>query len=221
MQGAYKDQQGNCSWWLRSPGPNSLSTTYVNSDGSINDIGYYVNNDWGGVRPALWINLESTNQESILTSALQFTDTEEKIIPEQPAYFSYSYDYTSEVLDKQCALEITKDGKKLYSETGAQAIVLVVKSLEGLDPQIYGMNVINEWGIGSKEQNNGILLVLAVDDQALQISTGSGIDMILNDAVCGDILDENMSHFSEGKYGEGLVAIYHDICDYLISALGV
>lgn len=59
-QGAYKTGNGNCKWWLRSPGSSGY-TAYV-YDGSLRD--YYgehsccVDNDDIAVRPALWINLE-------------------------------------------------------------------------------------------------------------------------------------------------------------------
>ena len=57
-QGAYKASNGNCWWWLRSPGIDSISAAGVDDDGSVDDVGY-VRNDIGAVRPALWINLGS------------------------------------------------------------------------------------------------------------------------------------------------------------------
>ena len=46
-------------WWLRSPGNDSSNAAFVNDDGSVDYDGNHVNSDSGGVRPALWINLES------------------------------------------------------------------------------------------------------------------------------------------------------------------
>lgn len=51
-------ERATCWWWLRSPGCNSYSTAYVYGDGSVYDNGYRANYDIGGVRPALWIDLE-------------------------------------------------------------------------------------------------------------------------------------------------------------------
>lgn len=49
-------------WWLRSPGYYSDNAAYVNTDGGVNDFGYYVNYDEVAVRPALKIkNLDSFN----------------------------------------------------------------------------------------------------------------------------------------------------------------
>ena len=56
------EDNGNCWWWLRSPGTDrgsSGSAALVESDGYVDDFGGYVDFDTGAVRPALWINLES------------------------------------------------------------------------------------------------------------------------------------------------------------------
>ena len=58
-QGAYKESNGNCWWWLRSPGYDSDHAAGVNDVGSVYDIGSYVDYGDDAVRPALWINLGS------------------------------------------------------------------------------------------------------------------------------------------------------------------
>ena len=58
-QGAYKASNGNCWWWLRSPGFDSSYAAGVDRGGSVDDFGDYVRSVSGAVRPALWINLGS------------------------------------------------------------------------------------------------------------------------------------------------------------------
>ena len=59
-QDAYKDRKnGNCLWWLRSPGKFSYYAAYVADDGYVSCYGNYNSNDDKAVRPALWINLGS------------------------------------------------------------------------------------------------------------------------------------------------------------------
>ena len=50
---------GNCYWWLRSPGYNNSSETFIMYGGSVNTTGFSVNNFEVGVRPALYLNLSS------------------------------------------------------------------------------------------------------------------------------------------------------------------
>ena len=58
-QRVYKDSNGNCWWWLRSPGYNSNRAANASLVGSVHDSGDFVNNYSVAVRPALWINLGS------------------------------------------------------------------------------------------------------------------------------------------------------------------
>ena len=58
-QGALKASNGNCWWWLRSPGRYSNGAAYVDPDGSVDHSGAYVYGDECAVWPALWINLGS------------------------------------------------------------------------------------------------------------------------------------------------------------------
>ena len=58
-QGAYKADNGNCLWWLRSPCHDSNAAAYVRDSGNVNEDGFLVNCDINAVRPALWIDLGS------------------------------------------------------------------------------------------------------------------------------------------------------------------
>jgi len=51
--------EGNCDWWLRSPGFNQYCAAVVNYDGSVYGGGFFVHTYGIAVRPVLWINLES------------------------------------------------------------------------------------------------------------------------------------------------------------------
>ena len=58
-KGAFIASNGNCYWWLRSPGYRSDHASYVISDGSVYNYGINVDESDGAVRPALWIDLGS------------------------------------------------------------------------------------------------------------------------------------------------------------------
>ena len=54
------NEAGSASWWwLRSPGYSGIHAAYVYGDGYVSLDGDYVSAESGGVRPALWLNLES------------------------------------------------------------------------------------------------------------------------------------------------------------------
>lgn len=58
-QGAYRSNNRNFQWWLRTPGFDSDIAAYVTGYGMVNDIGMLVDSIDGTVRPALWVNLDS------------------------------------------------------------------------------------------------------------------------------------------------------------------
>ena len=57
--GVYVGDTGDCFWWLRSSGIIQFNATGVDSTGRVNESGINVISDFSGVRPALWINLNS------------------------------------------------------------------------------------------------------------------------------------------------------------------
>ena len=58
-QGCSISSDGYSWWWLRSPGNSQDSATQVSSDGSVRDVGSRVHGGGGGIRPTMWIDLES------------------------------------------------------------------------------------------------------------------------------------------------------------------
>lgn len=75
----------------------------------------------------------------------------------------------------------------LEKEKGVETVVVVVKQLEGDDPYEFGMGLARKYGIGSKQQNSGLIVILATEDRSYQILTGAGLEGTLPDAVCNRI----------------------------------
>ena len=58
-KGAWESGNGSCCWWLRSPGADQDLAAFVGSDGDVYEFGHTVDDVYGAVRPALWIDLNS------------------------------------------------------------------------------------------------------------------------------------------------------------------
>ena len=74
----------------------------------------------------------------------------------------------------------------------------------------------NEWGVGKKEKNNGVLLAICIPLRKMRISTGRGIEKVLTDEEAKKIIEENMvPTFRNAKYFEGtrkgLVAVMNEL----------
>lgn len=91
--------------------------------------------------------------------------------------------------------------------TGAQLAVVAVKSLQGGEINDFAVKLFDQWGIGEKGKDNGVLLLAAIEDRAMWIEVGYGLEGALNDAKCGRIRDEWIfPRFKEGDYAQGLSA---------------
>ncbi len=95
----------------------------------------------------------------------------------------------------------------LESETSAQMAVLTVKSLKGDSLESYSIRVVDEWKLGQAGEDNGVLLLLVLDERKVRLEVGYGLEGTLTDAKSGYIVREVMiPYFSKGDYAGGIMA---------------
>ena len=75
----------------------------------------------------------------------------------------------------------------LEQTRGVQAIVVAVERVENADAYQFGMDLASKYGIGSKKQNTGLVIVLATTDRKFYILTGEGLEGTLPDAICSRV----------------------------------
>jgi uncharacterized protein len=92
-----------------------------------------------------------------------------------------------------------------YDNTSSVQITIVtVESIGIYEPSQYAVALFKKWKIGNKGKDNGVLILAAIKDRKLNITTGYGVEGSLPDAVTGRIRREEMNpFFKEGKYFEG------------------
>jgi len=94
----------------------------------------------------------------------------------------------------------------LSNETGIQVAVLTIPSLEGEALESYSMKVAENWKLGQKGEDNGVLLLVSIGDRSLRIETGYGVEGDLTDTKCGLIIRNVITpHFKNGDYSTGIV----------------
>lgn len=105
--------------------------------------------------------------------------------------------------------EIVAQNDKLYAKTGAQIVVTTVDFLGGWSIGDYTYQMFQQWGIGSSDKNNGVLLVLAIGDQDYRILQGSGLEKSLSAGTLDDILWNNLEEdFAAGNYDAGVQKVF-------------
>lgn len=107
---------------------------------------------------------------------------------------------------------------KAYEDsTSNQLAILIVPTLDGTPIEEYALHVAEKWKLGKKGKDNGVLLLIAVDDHKMRIETGSGLEGVLPDAVCSRIIrNEIAPHFRRSDYDDGVTAAI----DAMIAAIG-
>ena len=96
--------------------------------------------------------------------------------------------------------------------TSSQVAVVILSSLGNYDISEYAVQLYNKWGIGQKEQNNGVLILVAKEDRKVFITTGYGMEGVLPDALCKRIVNNDMlPNFKAGNYYEGIDAAVNSI----------
>ncbi len=108
--------------------------------------------------------------------------------------------------------KMQQQGEALFKECGAQVVVVTVKSLNGEDLESYSLNLARSWRIGSDKNDDGILLLLAVDERKVRIEVGYGLEGALPDSKTGKILDTyGVDRFKKNDFSTGLAAVYDSL----------
>ena len=77
-----------------------------------------------------------------------------------PTQTFYVNDFAS-ILSEETEDHLLQTNDLLEPQTGAQIVTVTVDFLDGLNSEEYAYQLFNDWGIGSKEENNGVLLLLS------------------------------------------------------------
>ena len=105
---------------------------------------------------------------------------------------------------------------QLEKKTSAEIAVVTVRNTGNLIPKDFATKLLNLWGIGKKDKDNGVLVLLATDDRRIEVETGYGVEGLLPDGKIGGILDNNVvPEFKQGEFGKGLLAGVQAMADVI------
>lgn len=156
----------------------------------------------------------------LLLSMLSGCTAEDDGYPEPTSAF-YVNDYAN-VLSEETEQLILNRGAALAEKTNAQVVVLTVTSLNGEAIEEYALNLGREWGIGDKEDNTGVLLLLAVEEREAHIAVGYGLEGRLPDSKAGRFLDEYaIPHFREDDFDTGVCETYVALVNEVYTEFGL
>ena len=97
--------------------------------------------------------------------------------------------------------------RKLYDQGKAQIGVVIVPTTgqEGIFD--FAMRTAQAWELGSKKQDNGLLIAVAINDRRLHIATGYGLEGVIPDIIANRIIRDKITpYFKANQYGQGLIS---------------
>ena len=104
----------------------------------------------------------------------------------------------------------------LEEKTGIQTLVVAVTGIEGGDCFDFAYRLGKETGVGQKERDNGLVILLSTDERCIQFATGYGLEGVLPDAICKRIQSRYMVEpFSKGDWNTGMVEGIRAVNGYL------
>lgn len=110
------------------------------------------------------------------------------------------------LLNQTDELMISKYASELERKTTAQVAVVTVKTTKPETIQGFSVRLFDQWKIGQKGKDNGVLLLMAVNDRQAWITTGYGMEGAIPDVIANKIVRGLMiPYFKRGQYSEGIM----------------
>jgi uncharacterized protein len=113
------------------------------------------------------------------------------------------------VIDASSEAQLEELIRRLQGATGDVIVVATVKTFQPFaDLRSYAVEMFKNGGqgIGVKGKDNGLLIVLAVDDRRVEVETGYGLEGFITDGFAGETMRSVTPFFREAEYGRGLLA---------------
>ena len=99
---------------------------------------------------------------------------------------------------------LTRQIDAYEAASNAQMAVLLIRSLHGDPIEEFSLAVAEKWKIGWRGEDNGVLLLLAMDDRENRLEIGYGREGVINDARAGDILRDMAPFLRAGQYAKAI-----------------
>lgn len=131
-------------------------------------------------------------------------------IPKKPVENLYIFDY-ADLIDSSDEEEMRALAKEIEDKSKAEIVVVTVESLGSYTIEEFANELFNSWGIGDKELNNGVLILVNKENLLsgkrgrIRIEVGYGLEGAIPDGKAGRILDEYaIPAFENKEYSKGI-----------------
>jgi uncharacterized protein len=164
------------------------------------------------VNRVLFILLFVLNQCIVFSQHKTFEDSD---IPNRPTPAKLINDL-SNTLSSNDIYQLESKLRSYMDTTSTQIAVVLVPSVTPYEISDYAIRLGRKWGVGQKDKNNGILLLLAIEDKKVDIETGYGIEGYISDGDARRIIRNDIApNFTNKNYALGIDAATSSMIELL------
>ncbi|MBD2770148.1 TPM domain-containing protein [Hymenobacter sp. BT664] len=124
-------------------------------------------------------------------------------LPPRPTPFRFVNDQ-AQLLAPADAKKLENGLRRYADNTGTQVVVVTVPNLGGREVANYGRALGTAWGVGQRNKNNGLVVLLSAQERKVTIQPGSGLASTITPAVTSRVIGEMTAKFKQGNYFAGL-----------------
>ncbi len=122
------------------------------------------------------------------------------------------------IIDTSDVQEINSLLNNLEDSLTIEVQVVAVQSIGEEDTRMFANKLFNLWGIGLKEEDNGLLILLVIDQREIVFETGYGMEEILPDALCYRMQQEYMvPYLKDNEFSAGMREGVKEVTNYLLN----
>jgi uncharacterized protein len=125
------------------------------------------------------------------------------------------------VLDPSSRAQLEAYAGRVEQATGVQMAIVTLDSLDSQPIEDVSNSLYRKWGVGKRGKDEGILLLLAVQDHRDRVEVGYGLEPILPDGFDGSVLRQARPLLQQGAYGQALFAAAEEMGSRIAQAKGV
>jgi len=111
----------------------------------------------------------------------------------------------ADVLSPKEEAQLEKKLVEWKESTSNEFAILIIPSLEGEVPEEYSLKVAETWGVGDKQKDNGIFMLIAIGDRKFRLEIGEGLEGVLPDGKAGLLINDVLPpFFRQKKFYQGI-----------------
>ena len=101
-----------------------------------------------------------------------------------------------------------------------QMAVFIIRSLHGDAIEDFSLAVAEKWKIGWRGEDNGVLLLLSIEDRENRLEIGYGLEGVINDARAGDILRGMAPYMRKAQYEKAISFVIASVAAFVLNENG-